>query len=156
MTFDKDHSVEADELELEQVLRNFRHSVHAWSDAEYSRPRMATAARHTWRMAVAWALGCVLAVGGLGAGLYQHHQNQLAGNARIKGDRIHQGQQTQTPDTAAMEKASVAVTPAEQVAQADSGNPDAGFLTEVDSDVSKQVPNAMEPLAQLMDGSSGR
>ena len=48
-----------EEPELENVLRDFRTSVRAWSDAIYARPRLVEAAprRKSWRKAAAWALG---------------------------------------------------------------------------------------------------
>lgn len=158
MTFDKKQPVEGAEAELEHVLQNFRQSVHAWSDAEYHRPRtVATATvHHTWRMALGWALGCVLAAGGLSAGLYQRHRlTERAKMDHATENGLHSTRQSQSaaPASQVDEKAAVAD---EQVAQAEAREPDAGFLAEVDSDVSQQVPSAMEPLAQLMESDSKR
>ena len=115
--------------ELEQVLRDFRSSVHAWSDAVYQRARMVEVApvRMAWRGAVAWALGSVLMVGGAGGGLL-HHQHQKE-QARIAAAREAE-QQRRLQEQRARE--------AEEE------------LAKVDSDVSREVPNALEPLAQLM------
>ncbi len=113
---------------LEQALKDFRSSVHAWSEAECSRPRMVQLVHHTsWRLAASWALGCVLAAGSLTGGLYERHQKQEA--AKI----------------AAAEAASEKLAAAERDSKAEED-----FLAKVDSDVSRQVPSAMEPLAQLM------
>ena len=65
--------------ELEATLKDFRMSVHAWSDATLSRPRTVKVEikRRSWRVA-SWALGCVLAAGGLSGGLLeQHHQREV-------------------------------------------------------------------------------
>jgi uncharacterized protein HemX len=120
--------------ELDLALREFRLSVHAWSEAVMSRPRQALAGaprRPVWRFAAGWALSGVLIAGGLSAGVYGHHQQQM----RIAHERIFE-QQRQF---------------AEQQAQ-QARLTDEDLLAKVDSDVSQAVPSAMEPLAQLMAG----
>ncbi len=126
------------EADLAQALRNFRASVHAWSNAELSRPRaIALAAhRHSWRFAAGWALGCLLAAGSLSAGLYQHHRNQTL--VRMAYERQIEQQQFHARQSAV---------------SAQAGQGDASLMAAVDSDVSRPVPSAMEPLAQLMDES---
>lgn len=122
---------------IDEALKNFRQSVHAWSDAAYSRPRteMRVAVHGGWRLATAWALGCVLAAGSLSGGLYQHHRRQvLAGQAR-------EAQQAKARQLAAEQRAQAA---------------DEDLLATVDSDISRTVPAAMEPLAQLMDESESQ
>lgn len=115
--------------ELEQALRDFRSSVHAWSEAVYQRPRLVEVAsrRTAWRKAAAWALGSVLMAGGVGGGLleYQHRQEQ----ARIAAAREAEHQRQIQEEKARRAE--------EEVAR-------------VDSDVSREVPDALEPLAQLM------
>lgn len=119
--------------ELDTVLRNFRTSVHAWSEAAYSQPRHAAAVRHTsWRRVAVWALGLVVAVGGVSGGLYEHHSRQE--QARIAAVEAARQQQK----LAAEEKAAAREKESEELAK-------------VDSDVSREVPSAMEPLAQMMD-----
>ena len=115
--------------ELDEALRDFRLSVHAWSEAVYSRPRAAVAPRQVWRMAAGWALGCVLVVGGASAGVWQHHQREM----RSVAARIAEQQR-------------LAVQQRNQQARQE----DEDLLAKVDSDVSREVPAAMEPLAQLM------
>lgn len=127
---------EAGDRELNQALANFRLSVHAWSEAAYNRPRKAAAAvrRRSWRPAAAWALGCVLAAGSVGGGLYdRHHRRELARIAAVQAARQRQ--------LAATRKAR------EQ---------DAKLMATVDQDVSQEVPSAMEPLAQLMEGNTNQ
>ena len=128
---------DAVEMELEQALSNFRQSVHAWSETELSRPRTLTAEHaRTWRRAAAWALGCVLAASSLGGGLYDRHLHQV--EARLAAQR--QAQQWAE----------------EQRAEAVARQNDEKLLAGVDRDVSRAVPSAMEPLAQLMDDSSNQ
>jgi hypothetical protein len=115
--------------ELNEALTNFRLSVHAWSEAAFSRSRTAVAAvapRQVWRLAAGWALGCVLVAGGASAGLWQYHQREM---------RITQARVAEQQRLAALQQAR---------------QEDEDLLAKVDSDVSREVPAAMEPLAQLM------
>jgi hypothetical protein len=120
------------ELELELALKDFKSSVHAWSEAAYSRPRMGTreVRNRSWRMALGWAMGCLLVAGSVSGGLIerQHRQEQ----ARIAVQQRAAEQQQELD--------------AKQVP----GETDEALLAGVDSDVSRQVPDAMEPLAQMM------
>jgi hypothetical protein len=156
MKFDEKHSVDVDEAELEPVLRDFRQSVHAWSEAKYGRSNSLAPAtlHHTWRRAMAWALGCVLAIGGLSAGVYErYHQSESAKSNSVQ----HSTQQqvtTVAESTAPAEKARAGEARVQEVAQVDASEPDGSLLASVDSDVSRQVPSAMEPLAQLMESNS--
>lgn len=121
--------------EMERALRDFRLSVHAWSDAVYQRPRLAEVAprRMAWRPAAVWTLGSVLVAGGVGVGLleHQHRQERARIAAAREAEHQHQLQEERARE-------------AEQE------------LALVDSDVSRQVPNAMEPLAQLMTSNEGQ
>jgi hypothetical protein len=115
--------------ELEQALCNFRNSVHAWSEAELSRPRTVQTAVHraSWRLAAGWALGCVLVVGGASAGVHER-------NVRIERAKMAAQQEAEHQRQLAAQRA----------------KEDEELLAKVDSDISKEVPAAMEPLAQLM------
>ena len=96
----------------------------------YSRPRTVAqdVRRRSWRLAMGCALGCVLAAGSVTGGVYEHqHRQQMA-------------------RMAAAQKAEQQRLADERTRQAD-----AELLATVDSDVSRTVPAAMEPLAQLMD-----
>ena len=133
---------EIDDPTVAGALENFKASVDAWSEAAYSRPRTvvrtAWLAAARWRLAASWALACVLAAGSLAGALYErHHQQELARIAAVKA-----AEQKAAQVHAAAEKAA----PAANVTKDDED-----LLATVDSDVSRQVPAAMEPLAQMMD-----
>lgn len=123
----------ANDAELAKVLSDFRLSVHAWSKAEYNRPRVATRQLiKTGHRAVIWALGCVLAVSVAGGSLYErHHHQELARVAAEQQARKHLVMEQRAKETE-------------------------DLLARVDKDVSQQVPDAMEPLAQLMDDDGSR
>ena len=116
------------DAELEETLSRFRSSVHAWSEAAYRRPRAAThpESRKVWRLAAGWALGCALVAGGVSGGIVERHHRQEM--ARIAVAQVEQRR-----------------LKAEQQAREEED-----LLAKVDSDVSREVPSAMEPLAQLM------
>jgi uncharacterized protein HemX len=113
---------------VQQALGDFKASVHAWSDAACSQPRTPylTVAHRTWRLAAGWAMACVLVAGAISGGVYEHHQRQE--QARI----------------AAQEAA------AQRQLAAQRARAEEDLLAKVDSDVSQEVPDALEPLAQLM------
>jgi hypothetical protein len=121
------------DFELEQALKDFKSSVYAWSEAELSRPRMWTReVRHrSWRLALGWAMGSVLVVGSVSGGLLERqHKLEVA---RMAAQQQAAERQKQLLE----QRATVAVT-------------DESLLAGVDSDVSRGVPSAMEPLAQMM------
>jgi len=121
--------------EVEQALRSFRSSVHAWSDAVYQHPARVEVAprRMAWRLAAVWALGSVLVAGGVGGGLLQHQHRQDQARIATVREAVHQRQLQE-----------------ERAREAEQE------LAQVDSDVSRQVPNALEPLAQLMTSNQGQ
>jgi len=127
----------ANDLALEQALKNFRLSVIAWSDAAYSRPRTLAQVvrRRSWRLAAGWALGCALLAGGVAGAGYERHQRIEA--ARIEAARVAEQQRVAREQQNLLR---------EEQAKAE----DEDLLAKVDSDVSREVPSAMEPLAQLM------
>jgi len=164
MNWEKDRAGESPkmELELEQALKHFKSSVDAWSDAAYSRPRTAAklAVRHSWRMAAGWALGCVVVMGSLaGAVGVVVHRQEMARIAAQKAaeQRAAAAQGTMQPAgaqpvSAQSDKKTPTATVRKVSAAQDSAQArDEDLLASVDSDVSRQVPAAMEPLAQLMD-----
>jgi hypothetical protein len=117
------------DAELEQVVKDFRSSVHAWSEAELSHPRALTSAvrRRSWRLAAGWALGCALIAGGVSGAVYErHHQQELAKAAALR-EAEHQRQLAAEKTRNAEEE-----------------------LAKVDKEVARDAPAAMESLAQLM------
>jgi len=123
------------DAKLEQVLGNFKASVDAWSETAYSRPRtVAVVKQWGWRAAAGWALGCMVVAGSLTGGfhernLYREHVRMLAAQQALQQQMA-----------------------AEQQSSAE----DADLLAAVDTDVSQEVPRAMEPLARLMDDDTSR
>lgn len=130
MNFDRDSNQDGLQVDepLEQTLKDFRSSVHAWSESAYSQPhqsvRIFTA---SWRVVAGWALGCVLAAGSLTGGLYERHH--IKEQAKI---------------------AAAAEAAQQQKLQAEQREESEDLLAKVDRDVSREVPSAMEPLAELM------
>jgi hypothetical protein len=130
---DGPQDLELQDAELKDALKDFRSSVHAWSDAVYNRPRTVarTARRRSWRPAASWAMGCLLVAGSVSGGLFERqHRMELA---RIASEQQAQERQKQLRDQEARAKVT-----------------DEDLLADVDSDVSRQVPSALEPLAQMM------
>ena len=141
---------ESDDPVVVQALEHFKASVDASSraaysrlDAAHSRPRTTVvgSAGHSWRLAASWALGCVLAAGSLAGAVYEHyHRQELARIAAMQ----------------AAQKARQARLEAEKSVAANAVTKDQDLLATVDSDVSREIPAAMEPLAQLMDDNGTR
>src|SRR5437868_458840 len=79
---------------MEQVLRDFRSSVHAWSEAAYQRHRRVEIARRrvAWRKAAVWTLGSVLVVGGAGGGLLEHQHRKEQARIAAAREAEHQRQ----------------------------------------------------------------
>jgi hypothetical protein len=125
----RESSQSVEDPALERVLSDFRSSVYAWSDALYNRPRPIAAAssRAVWRKAAAWSLGSMLVIGAAGGGVFEYRHRQEA--ARIAAAREAQQQRALAEER-------------EREAEKE--------LAKVDTDVAREVPNAMEPLAQLM------
>jgi uncharacterized protein HemX len=117
---------------MHSALKDFRASVHAWSDAAYHRPRpvLAPAPKTVaGRRAAAWVLTLVLSVGFVGTAGYEHHRQGV-----IAQQKQHEQE---------MERQRVL---AEQRARETEE-----LMANVDSDVSRQVPAAMEPLTLTAD-----
>jgi len=127
-----------DDPEVVQALRNFKACIDAWSDAAMSRPRTGKAGGRSWRLSAAWALGCAIALGALTGTVYERqHQQELTRVAAAKA--------------AAQKVSQESVVLRQKLAS--QTNED--LLANVDVDISRAVPAAMEPLAQLMDEKQG-
>jgi hypothetical protein len=133
-------NLETMEPELREALGNFKASVDAWSDAMMSRPRRAKApARTNWSAVTKWAMGCVVFVGTVSGGLYQNYRQQEV--ARVEAARVAEQRR---------ELAATKVTKPEDDLTA---NDD--LMANVDSDIAREVPSALEPMASLMTEDDG-
>jgi len=143
--------------EFAQALKHFKASMDAWSDAALSRPRTVAEvavrpAAAGWRTAASWALGCLLAAGSLAGAVREiHHRQQQTKLAQKQAaeERAAAAREAAFLASAQVEKSVAAAATAKKVPSVQ----DADLLASVDSDISRQVPAAMEPLAQLMDDS---
>lgn len=121
------------EPELREAIGNFKSSLDAWSDDALSRPREITApARLNWTRVTRWALGCAVFIGTVSSGIYENHRQQEV--AKVEAARIAEQQR-------------------ELVAQ--HAKEEADLMAKVDSDIAREVPSALEPLASLMDENQG-
>lgn len=143
---------ECDDPVVAGALNHFKASVDAWSEAAYSRPRnVERSVRRTWRLAASWSLGCLLAAGSLSGALYERHVRQES--ARIAA--IKAAEQKAALERKATEPPVAIVTASRRqpIAVKHAASENENLLATVDSDVSRQVPAAMEPLAQMMESS---
>jgi len=112
-----------------EAIGNFRASVHAWSDSMVSRSRVpaeVTTRKSQWSTP-GWVLGSAVFVGAVSGGLYQNHHQQEQARAAAAREAEHQ-----------------------QQLAAERAREEEDLLAKVDSDLSREVPSAMEPLASLM------
>jgi hypothetical protein len=133
--------------ELREAIRDFRSSVCAWSEAAMNRPRTVVEVdrRWRWQLATTLALGCVLIAGGLSGGIFRHSPvRQTAGWV--------QKQETQIAGPRVVEPERPVVAQRNQQTHEEEED----LLVKVDTDISRQVPAAMEPLAQLMAADESR
>jgi hypothetical protein len=136
----KGNGVEADlnDPVLGPALRDFRASVHAWSDAAHSRPRPVLASAPqtiAWRRPAAWALSVALSIGIFGTAGYERHRHVI-----IAQERQHQ--QEQERQRVLAEQRARATEDAQETED---------LMANIDTAVSRQVPAAMEPLALATD-----
>jgi len=132
-------AMEALDPAMQQALGDFKSSVHAWSDAVYSQPRTVPGAvmHRSWHIAAAWSLSVMLVAGTVSGGVYEHHQRVVA--AQLAAQRAAEQQKQ-----AALERAQKEAQEEEEM------------LASVDTTVSREVPAAMEPLAQLSEEAESR
>jgi hypothetical protein len=137
--FKEDYKVGSEDVQVEEALRNFRASVHAWSEREL-RPNRTPKAASRWMVApaMAWGLASVLAVAAVTVPVSVHHERQVAA-ARLAAEQ-------QQKQRAAAEAARAAANSMD----------DEALLNHVDSDIAQSTPDAMEPLASLMGETSSQ
>jgi hypothetical protein len=117
------------EPDLREALGNFKSSVDAWSGALISRPREVKApVRTNWGLVSKWTFGCLVFVGTVSGGVYENQRQQQA--ARAEASRIAEQQRELAAQRA---------------------NEEVDLMAKVDSDIAREVPSALEPLASLME-----
>lgn len=142
MNFDE-RNHEIGDVEMDAALKNFRESVHGWSEQEFSKTRVVRRSRWDamWRTiaspAIGWTAACALLVASMGGSLAVHHQRQVAINRDLA-----------TKQQIEQEKLDVAT--AATANQADAAMNDDELLSHVDSDIAQAAPDAMQPLASMM------
>jgi hypothetical protein len=175
---------EADQNQLDEALREFRLSVHAWSaHAQAAQVQSASAQQvlgcygaaigesrralprslrpRVRRQALGWAMGCVLVAAGLSAGLWEHYRLPV-GRAVAHVAEPHwlaPAQQRQRNYEPVLEPGKLAQGELAQGKLAQERpvqETKEDLLAKVDSDVARQVPSAMEPLAELMTSDESR
>jgi hypothetical protein len=117
------------EPEFGEALKNFKACVDSWSEAMVSRPRTAqtVVVRRLWRLVAGWVLGSVVFAGAVSSGVYEDHRQKEI--ARIAAAREAERQSRLAAEHARDEE---------------------DLLAKVDSDVAREVPSALEPMASLM------
>jgi hypothetical protein len=136
------------ESELDETLKGFRASVHAWSDATCGRPSvMAKVPGLRWRLAWGCAVGMLMTVVGVGTLVRVPHR--VSPQAAEPPETLSERASEQAPALVASKREPVVVSRSASAGRSAMRADDS--LASVDSDVSRQVPQALEPLAQLMD-----
>jgi hypothetical protein len=124
---------------LKQALGDFKKNVHAWSDAVYAQPRVVRSSMpsRSWRLAANWSLAAMLVAGVTSGGVYVHHERVVAD--QLAAQRVAEQQRQE------------AIAHAQKQAQEEEE-----MLASVETAVSREVPTAMEPLAQLSEESASQ
>jgi hypothetical protein len=131
---------------LQSALKDFRASVHAWSNAAYNRPRPAISSapqKVAWRRAAAWVLSLTLSFGILGAAAYERHHRQV-----VAEEQQRQQQEMDRQRALAEQRAKETAHTTET---AKINETEDALLANIERAVSRQVPSAMEPLALTSD-----
>jgi uncharacterized membrane protein YdfJ with MMPL/SSD domain len=136
-----DDKQQTEDVQVETALRNFRESVHTWSEAEYARPRSVPASRRSglWFMHhrfAAWGLASAIAITAVGVptGMHVHYEQQLKAKQQAAAE-------AEAKREFAERQAALQVN-------------DEELLINVDQDIAQAAPDAMEPLASLMSDSA--
>jgi hypothetical protein len=142
---------EAEDTQVEAALKNFRESVHGWSEREYGRVKVAQPVRRSvgfgtvgfWTPhgllrgpVMGWAMAGVLAVGAVSLPVL-HWQQERTAAVRLAAEH----EQQRIAAEAAARQAAYAID-------------DEELLKHVDEDIAQEAPDAMEPLASLMTDST--
>jgi cell division protein FtsL len=134
-------TLENEDRELQAALKNFRDSIHTWSEREMARPRQVRRVSGFARLMInpllGWGMAGVLAVAAVTVPVSVHHERQVAAQRLA----AVQEQQRQAAEAARLAQNSI---------------DDEDLLRHVDSDIAQAAPDAMEPLASLMDDTTGQ
>jgi len=159
----------ADDLELEPELRDalssFRQSVDAWSEAVATRPRTVTPTVRllSWRLVLGTALSCLVVAGSLTVVVARYRNPQTADGqaaphatvqtAQAAGATAQTAEENLRAEAAARDLVAIEQMLAGQDNLDEQGEGrvtnDEQLLAAVDTDLKRQVPRVMEPLAQL-------
>lgn len=133
------------ESELKETLDGFRENVQAWSEVAGWQPRKERGhAPLHWRRALGWALGGVVVVVGAGGLL---RMRRPVGST-VSAPQIAMSERTTETEEARPESQSAETPRLMRVERAPEVAHAEDLLAKVDSDVSRQIPEALEPLAQ--------
>ena len=125
-----------------EALRHFRESVHAWSDAEYSKPKLVRQSKRStvWTMITSpllgWSLAAAVLAATVGVPVTVHHQRVI----EIQHREAAEKQQKLEEEKAAQARAAAI--------------DDDALLSHVDSDIAQDAPDAMQALSSLMNTSN--
>jgi hypothetical protein len=144
---------QAEDAQVEAALRNFRASIHYWSEQEIARPRVIERTGWSrfqtgfWRMianpTLGGALAAALLITSVGVPVGIHHERVMEAARQARLDQQKRDLQQQLAEEEA--RKSLAADKVD----------DGAFLDDVDSDIAQATPDAMQPLASLMiDGPS--
>jgi hypothetical protein len=134
------------EAQFEAVLRNFRLSAHAWSNEEFVRPRAIERTRWADFQARFWRALANPALGGTLAALLLMTSVGIPVN--IHRQHVLEAEHQAVANLA--KKHAEALARKAEVAAVASASDDGAFLDDVDSDIAQATPDAMQPLASLM------
>lgn len=139
---------QAEDIQVEAALRNFRASIHHWSDQEFVRPRAIERTRWSalrggfWRMIANPALGGTLAaallITSVGVPVAIQREHKIAAERQSLLDQQKRELQQRLAEEEAKKSAAA------------NSVDDGAFLDDVDSDIARATPDAMQPLASLM------
>jgi len=157
----KNHDAIEGEEELRELLGDLKLSIDAWSEARYQRPRT-VAARHKsfhWQLALSGALG-IFTVAAVATVSFHSGRNPVpAGqSASVQAPAAAAAQKSTAQQDAVAEIAAKipgikqipASLPALGKMVSSEPREEEDLLARVDSEVARETPSAMEPLARLM------
>lgn len=136
------------DAELKQTLGDFKSSVHAWSEAEFLRPRTehATVSHRGLKLALGWSLAGMLLAAGMTGVVYRAYERQPDRQAAITPKTVPA---QATPQQKAAPEPDEARKREPIARRAASQAPEEDLLASVDSAVSRTVPSAMDPLLYM-------